>query len=151
MKKFSITLAAVLFVALAIAQPPKGKDFQGPKGPDMEKMQIVLELTDEQVAQWNSLHETHKAEQIEARELMRKEREAHMQKMKAEREEIMEAHQNELKKILSPEQFKKFEAIRPEHPGPNGTPGQGNSQKGDQNKQFNRNDCYKTGPQNKGK
>ena len=139
MKKISITLAAVLIVALAIAQPPNGKDFQGPKGPDMEKMQIILDLTDDQVAQWNLLHETHQAE-----------RQAQMQKMKAEREKVMEAHQKELKKILSPEQFKKFEAVRPQQPGPNGERGQGNLQKGDQNKQFNRNDCYKSGPQKNG-
>jgi len=160
MKKLSITVVAILFVGLAMAQPPKGGDFKGPKGPDLEKMQIVLELTDDQMVQWEALHEKHQAEMEVKRELIQKEQAARMEKMRADRKADMEAHQNELKKILTAEQFKKFEAMRPEHPGPNsrmeGSRGQGPNQKGeckgDQSKQFNKSDCStKAGKQNKGK
>ena len=119
MKKISIGIIAILLVGIAFAQPPKNKSEEQRQGPDMEKLQILLDLNDEQVVQMEALLQKQQKEMQAKRALMSEERNAMMEEMKVEREQVREAHQNELEKILTPEQLKKFEVLRQERQGPN--------------------------------
>ena len=105
MKKLSITIILLVLVGMAMAQPPGDENFQHREGPDLEKLSILLDLTDEQVVQWKEMQEKFAAD-----------RKVQFEKMKTEREQNREEHANALKQILTEEQYVKFEALRPDQP-----------------------------------
>ena len=155
MKKLALILISVFMAGALTAQPSGGPERPGQEGPDFERLQILLDLSDEQVVQFKELHEKHQAERQARMDKMRQEREAQMQLMKEEREMAREAHHAELKQILSEEQFRKFEALMPAQDGmgrgmhgeghfhgKHGAQGHPGNSKGERGKQFHKHNCY---------
>jgi Spy/CpxP family protein refolding chaperone len=114
----------MLASAVALAGP-----HQGPPGPDMDRMAVLLDLNDSQKAEVQKiLNEQH--QKLEA-----KHQELHASGTKPTREEREKFHEEmkqemttKLQGVLTPEQIKKFDALM-DHP--HGAHGQG-WQHGDQ-------------------
>lgn len=108
MKQFILASAFLLMAVAGFAQP-NGRGPRPERGPNFEKLQAELELSDEQVAEWKTLHESQKEKMMVLRDDDALEREAKRTQMKAMRDEMNEA----IKGILTEEQYTKLEAMRP--------------------------------------
>ena len=115
MKPWVATLVAVWLVsAAALAHP--GHD--GPPGPDMDRMAILLDLNDSQKTQVQKILD-------EQHEKMRAAHEEHRSAgTRPTREEMTKLHEQmkqetveKLQGVLTPEQIKKFEVLM-DHPHP---------------------------------
>ena len=130
--RVALIAAAMLASAVALAGP-----HQGPPGPDMDRMAVLLDLNDSQKAEVQKiLNEQH--EKLEA-----KHQELHASGTKPTREEREKFHEEmkqeittKLQGVLTPEQIKKFDALM-DHPHgpPHGQGWQHGDQHGDQPQQ----------------
>lgn len=100
----TMLLVAALAGTLA-AQPPAENRPEPFRGPDLEKIQLLLDLTGEQAAQWKSMQETFRADQ-----------KSKLEAWKQAREQEREAHHQALKSLLDAKQWEKFQALQPERP-----------------------------------
>jgi len=118
----------MLASAVALAGP-----HQGPPGPDMDRMAVLLDLNDSQKAEVQKiLNEQH--EKLEA-----KHQELHASGTKPTREEREKFHEEmkqeittKLQGVLTPEQIKKFDALMDHPRGPHGQGWQHGDQHGGQ-------------------
>jgi hypothetical protein len=130
--RVALIAAAMLASAVALAGP-----HQGPRGPDMDRMAVLLDLNDSQKAEVQKIlseqHDKFKAqhEQMQASgtKPTREEREKFHEEMKQETT-------TKLQGVLTPEQIKKFDALM-DHPHgpPRGQGWQHGEQHGDQPQQ----------------
>ena len=124
--RVALIAAAMLASAVALAGP-----HQGPPGPDMDRMAVLLDLNDSQKAEVQKiLNEQH--EKLEA-----KHQELHASGTKPTREEREKFHEEmkqeittKLQGVLTPEQIKKFDALMDHPRGPHGEGWQHGDQQG---------------------
>lgn len=127
--RVALIAAAMLASAVALAGP-----HQGPPGPDMDRMAVLLDLNDSQKAevqkilneQHDKLKAQHEQMQASGTKPTREEREKFHEEMKQETT-------TKLQGVLTPEQIKKFDALM-DHPHgpPRGQGWQHGGQQGDQ-------------------
>lgn len=120
MKKLILSIALVGFGSLAMAQQTYTPEQKEAKRAEMQqkmqqrekdyldKMQKDLNLSKDQVAKVQELHDKRKAERKAEFEKNKDMRIAKMKEMKDRRAQM----DNEMKSILNPEQYKKWEAER---------------------------------------
>jgi Spy/CpxP family protein refolding chaperone len=109
--RVALIAAALLASAVALAGP-----HEGPPGPDMNRMAVLLDLNDSQKAEVQKiLNEQHE-------KLKAKHEELHAAGTKPTREERQKFHEEmkqdltaKLQGVLTPEQMKKFDALT-DHP-----------------------------------
>lgn len=105
--RVALIAAALLASAVALAGP-----HEGPQGPDMERMAVLLDLNDSQKAEVQKIMSEHHDKMKAAFEQQR------AAGTKPTREERQKAHEElkqdvttKLQAVLSPEQMKKFDAL----------------------------------------
>ena len=116
MKKLILSVALVGFGSLAMAQQNHTQEQKEAKRAEMQqreknhldKMQKDLNLSKDQVAKVQALHEKKRAERKADFDKNKDRRMAKMKEMKDRREQTNQ----EMKSILNPEQYKKWEAER---------------------------------------
>lgn len=109
--KTTIAFTTLLLIATAArAQDQKTPEQRAKQR--TERLTTVLELTPEQAAKVEALN-LKQAQEMESR---RKAHEARHEAMRSEMKAKREAHDAEMKAILTPEQYAKWQALRPEKP-----------------------------------
>ena len=103
MKKLILSAAFLGLGVFGFAQTTSDRkgDFEQKKAAHMLEMKQELNLTDAQVAQIKTLHESKAAE-----------RKAEMTAKKEDRMQKMKENEAEMQKILTPEQYKKFQELK---------------------------------------
>ena len=113
--RVALIAATLLASAVALAGP-----HEGPRGPDMDRMAVLLDLNDSQKAEvqkiFDEQHEKLKAAHDQAHASGTKPTREERQKFHAE---MKQETTTKLQAVLSPEQMKKFDALT-EHRGPRG-------------------------------
>jgi Spy/CpxP family protein refolding chaperone len=105
--RVALIAAALLASAVAFAGP-----HEGPRGPDMDRMAVLLDLNDSQKAEvqkiFDEQHEKLKAAHDQAHASGTKPTREERQKFHADMKQEMTT---KLQTVLSPEQMKKFDAL----------------------------------------
>ena len=126
--RVALIAAALLASAVALAGP-----HEGPRGPDMDRMAVLLDLNDSQKAEVQKIlseqHDKLKAAHEQAHASGTKPTREQRQKF---HEEMKQDLNTKLQAVLSPEQIKKFDALM-DHP--RGPRGQGRQHGGDEQQQ----------------
>jgi Spy/CpxP family protein refolding chaperone len=114
--RVALIAAALLGSAVALAGP-----HEGPRGPDMDRMAVLLDLNDSQKAEVQKIlseqHDKLKAAHDQAHASGTKPTREERQKF---HEEMKQEMTTKLQGVLTPEQMKKFDALTEGHRGPHG-------------------------------
>ena len=130
--KTQLLAAAILWVGVAVAQPPEAAGGPPPGGPGsqhetpaqrLDNLAVLLDLTDAQKAQVQAVLE----EEHSKMKAFRDQAEASgtrptFEQMKTEHEQIQQDTIAKLTPVLTPAQLKKFQVLMAER-GPHGGPG----------------------------
>jgi Spy/CpxP family protein refolding chaperone len=115
--RFALLAASWLLSSVALAQAPE----HPPRGPDMDRMALLLDLTAEQRVQVEKVITAQREQMRTAREQNRTSGERPSREdMKQHFEQMRQETLSQLQGVLSPLQIKKFEALmdRPPPRGP---------------------------------
>ena len=127
--RVALIAAAMLASAVALAGP-----HQGPSGPDMDRMAVLLDLNDSQKAEVQKiLNEQHQKLDAKHEELKAAGTKPTREERQKFHEEMKQDMTTKLQGVLTPEQIKKFDALM-DHPHgpPHGQGWQHGDQHGDQ-------------------
>ena len=127
--RVALIAAAMLASAVALAGP-----HQGPSGPDMDRMAVLLDLNDSQKAEVQKiLNEQHQKLDAKHQELQASGTKPTREEREKFHEEMKQEMTTKLQGVLTPEQIKKFDALM-DHPHgpPHGQGWQHGSQQGSQ-------------------
>jgi Spy/CpxP family protein refolding chaperone len=129
MKGRYFALALLCVVSAAIAQSPPPEPAHGGEGHQLERLTVLLELTDAQKAQVKTILEAEHAKmraQFQAAQASGTK--PSLEQMRAAREQARTETVQQLTPVLTPSQLKKFEVLMEEHAegrGPHGSPPSG--------------------------
>ena len=134
--KTKVTLLALAWLASGVAfaaeTTPATPASQTMKGPDMDRMALLLDLNDYQKTEVEKILKEHHEQVRAAREAARASgTRPSREEMKAHREQYKEELNTKLSGVLTPEQLKKFEAHREGGSGPRRHFGKGGHDKDD--------------------
>ena len=109
--RVALIAAAMLASAVALAGP-----HQGPPGPDMDRMAVLLDLNDSQKAEVQKiLNEQHEKLEAKHQELKASGTKPTREEREKFHEEMKQEMTTKLQGVLTPEQMKKFDALM-DHP-----------------------------------